>query len=118
MELNREHFRANIFYNFQRGLTQQQWIDEFNSIFSDEAPSRTSVYRWYDGELNRDRSSVQDEFRKGRPKSVVVPEAIDGDTIEVSTIGLPSPVVQSKTNFVKVVQNQFLFRKPLMLCAS
>ena len=41
----------------------------------DEASSRTSVYRWY-GELNRGRSSLQDEFREGRPKSVVVPEAI------------------------------------------
>ena len=28
MELNREHFRAIIFYNFRRGLTQQQCIDE------------------------------------------------------------------------------------------
>ena len=48
MELNREHFRANIFYNFRRGLTQQQCIDELNSIFGDEAPSSKSVYRWYD----------------------------------------------------------------------
>ena len=29
------------------------------------------------GEFNRGRSSLQDEFRKGRPKSVVVPEIID-----------------------------------------
>ena len=35
MELNREHFRAIIFYNFRRGLTQQQYIDEHNSIFGD-----------------------------------------------------------------------------------
>ena len=27
-------------------------------------------------------------------------------------------VVHSKTNFVKVVQNQLLFQKPLMLCAN
>ena len=67
MELNREHFRAIIFYNFRRGLTQQQCI---------EAPSRTSVYRWY-FEFNRGRSSLQDEFREGRPKSVVVPETFD-----------------------------------------
>ena len=71
MELNRKHFRAFIFYNFRRGLTQQQCIDELNSIFGGKAPSRTSVYRWYD-EFNRDRSSLQDEF-----KSVVVPETID-----------------------------------------
>ena len=76
MELNREDFRAIIFYNFRRGLTQQQCIDELNSIFGDEAPSRTSVYRWY-GEFNRGRSSPQDEFRESRPKSVVFPETID-----------------------------------------
>ena len=76
MELNRENFRVIIFYNFRRGLSQQQCIDELNSIFDDEAPSRTSVYRWY-GEFNRGRSSLQDEFREGRPKSVVIPETID-----------------------------------------
>ena len=76
MELNREHFRAIIFYNFRRGLTQQQCINELNSIFCDEVPTRSSVYRWY-GEFNRSRSSLQDEFRKGRPKSVVVPKTID-----------------------------------------
>ena len=69
MELNREHFRVIVFYNFRRGLTQQQCIDELNSLFGDEAPPRTSFYRWY-GE------------------------------------------------FMKVVQNQLLFRKPLMLCAN
>ena len=79
MELNREHFRA-IFNNFRRGLTQQQCIDELNSIFGDEALSRTSVCRWY------------------------------GNSTEV--------VVHSKMNFVKVVLNQLLFRKPLMLWAN
>ena len=42
----------------------------------DEAPSSTRVYRWY-GEFNRGHSSLQDEFREGRPKSVVFPETID-----------------------------------------
>ena len=45
MALNREHFRAIIFDNLRRGLTQQQCIDELNSIFGAEAPSRNSVYR-------------------------------------------------------------------------
>ena len=58
MKLNREHCRAIIFYNFRCGLTQQQCIDELNSIFGDEVQSRTSVYRWY-GEFNRGRSSLQ-----------------------------------------------------------
>ena len=76
MELNRKHFRAIIFYNFWRGLTQQQCIDELNSVFGDKAPWRTSVYRWC-GEFNRLCSSLQDEFRESRPKSVVVSETID-----------------------------------------
>ena len=71
MELNRKHFRAIIFYTFRRVLTQQQSIDELNSIFGDEAPLRST---------------------------------------EV--------VAHSKTNFVKVVQDQLLFRKPLTLCAN
>ena len=57
-------------------LNQQQCIDELNSICGCEAPSRTSIYRWY-GKFNRGRSSLQDKIRKGRPKSVVVPETTD-----------------------------------------
>ena len=73
MELSREHFRAIIFYSFRCGLARQQCIDELNSNFGDEAPSRTRVYRWH-GEFNRGGSSLQDEFPEGRPKSVVDPE--------------------------------------------
>ena len=87
MELNREHFRAIIFSNFQRGLTQQKCIDELNSMFDDEASSRASVYRWY-SEFSRGRSSIQDEFRKGRPKSVVVSETIDAARQLISSCDL------------------------------
>ena len=51
-------------------------VHRWNSNFVDEALSRTSVYRWY-GEFSRGRSSLQNEFREGRLKSVVVPEIID-----------------------------------------
>ena len=76
MKLNREHLRAIIFENFRHGLNQQQYIDELNSFFGNEAPSRTIVYRRY-SEFNRGRSSLQDEFCVDRPKSVVVLETID-----------------------------------------
>ena len=52
MEFNHEHYSAIILYNFRRGLTQQQCIDELNLTFDDEVPSTTSVNRWYD-ECNR-----------------------------------------------------------------
>ena len=35
-----------------------------------------------------------------------------------SMVNSTEVVSHSKTNFVKVVQNQLLFRKPLMLCAN
>ena len=76
MELNREHFRAIIFYNFRRGLTQQQCMDELKSLYGDEAPSYSTVKNWYN-EFNRGRRSLNDEFREGRPKTAVVPENID-----------------------------------------
>ena len=68
-------FAGLFFYNFRRGLTQQQCIDELNSIFGNKAPSRTSVYRWYVEWYGR--SSLLHEFREGRPKSAVVPETMD-----------------------------------------
>ena len=76
MELTRENFRAMIYYDFRRGLTQEQCINQLNSTFGDEAPSTPTVYRWYI-EFKRGRSSLTDEVKEGRPKSVVVPENID-----------------------------------------
>ena len=43
MELNREDIPAIIFYNFRRGLTQQQCIDELNSIFGDTILKKCTV---------------------------------------------------------------------------
>ena len=69
-------FMRIFFYNFRHRLTQQQCIDELQSIFGDEAPSRTNVYRWC-GEFNRARSSLQDEFRECSPKPDVISETIN-----------------------------------------
>lgn len=76
MDLTRENFRAMIFYDFRRGLTRQQCFDQLNSTFGDEAPHFATVKRWFN-EFDRGRSSLQDQFREGRPKSVVLPENID-----------------------------------------
>ncbi|GFT68872.1 hypothetical protein NPIL_617781 [Nephila pilipes] len=64
MELNREHFRAIIFHNFRRGLSRQECFDELNSLYSDKAPSYSTVKNWYN-EFNRGRCSIQDESRAG-----------------------------------------------------
>lgn len=76
MDLNREHFRAMIFYDFRSNSTQQQCMERLVAAFGDEAPSKTTIYRWYK-EFKSGRNSLSDEFREGRPPTAVVPANID-----------------------------------------
>lgn len=76
MELSRESFRAMIYYDFKSGLTQQQCGDRLTTAFSSEAPSKTTIYRWY-SEFQRGRVSLTDDVREGRPKSAVTDHNID-----------------------------------------
>lgn len=76
MELSHENFRAMIFYDFRCGLTRQGCVTKLQETFGDEAPSRATVYRWF-AEFDRGRESLQDEYREGRPRSVVLPHNID-----------------------------------------
>ena len=76
MELTRENLHAIIYYDFRRRLSRQECIYQLISTFGDEAPSYATVKRWYN-DFIRGRHSLTDEFRKGRPKSVVGPENIN-----------------------------------------
>lgn len=76
MELTREDFRVIIYYNFRKNLSQQECIDDLISVFGNEAPSRTSVYRWY-SEFQRGRDRLTDNPREGRPKTAVTQENIE-----------------------------------------
>ena len=76
MDLIRNHFRWIIFYNFRRGLSRQECIDELRSLFGDKAPSYSTVKNWCN-EFNCGPRSLKHEVREGRPKTVVVPENID-----------------------------------------
>ncbi|CAH2003352.1 unnamed protein product [Acanthoscelides obtectus] len=74
IEPNREHFRAIIYYNFQRQLSQQECLAELLSVFGNEAPHQSTIItRWY-GEFKRGRS---DDSRVGAPKTAVTQENID-----------------------------------------
>ncbi|CAH1994001.1 unnamed protein product [Acanthoscelides obtectus] len=63
MELSREHFRAIIYYNLQRQLSQQECLDELLSVFGNEAPHLSTISRWY-GEFKRGRVSLSDDPRE------------------------------------------------------
>ncbi|CAH1984420.1 unnamed protein product [Acanthoscelides obtectus] len=74
MELNREHFRAIIYYNFQRHLSQQECLAELLSVFGNEAPHQSTISRCY-GEFKRGRASLSDDPSVGAPK--VTQENVD-----------------------------------------
>ncbi|CAH2007870.1 unnamed protein product [Acanthoscelides obtectus] len=73
MELNREHFRAIIYYNFQSQLSQQECLAELLSVFGNEAPHQSTISRWY-GEFKRGRVSLSEDPRVGAPKTAVTQE--------------------------------------------
>ncbi|CAH2002003.1 unnamed protein product, partial [Acanthoscelides obtectus] len=66
MELNREHFRAIIYYNFQRQLSQQECLAELLSVFGNETPHQSTISR-----------CLSDDPRLGAPKTAVTQENVD-----------------------------------------
>ncbi|CAH1982766.1 unnamed protein product [Acanthoscelides obtectus] len=77
MELNREHFCAIMYYNFQRQLLQQECLAELLSVFGNEATHQSTISRWY-GEFKRGPVSLSDDPRVGAPKTAVTQENVDG----------------------------------------
>ncbi|CAH1966028.1 unnamed protein product [Acanthoscelides obtectus] len=76
MELNREHFRAIIYYNFQRKSSQPEYLAELLPVFGNKAPHQSTISRWY-GELKPGRVSLSDDPRVGVPKTAVTQENVD-----------------------------------------
>ncbi|CAH1996407.1 unnamed protein product [Acanthoscelides obtectus] len=76
MELNREHFRVIIYYNFQRQLSQQECLAELLSVFGNEAPHQLTISRWY-GECKRGRVSLSDDPSVGAPKTAITQKNVD-----------------------------------------
>ncbi|CAH2018787.1 unnamed protein product [Acanthoscelides obtectus] len=101
MELNREHFRAIIYYNFQRQLSQQECHAELLSVFGNEAPHQTTISRWY-REFKRGRVSLSDDSRVGAAKTAVT--QADVNAIEAS-------LKISKTSIQKILHEELGVRK-------
>ena len=75
MELERRDFRAMMFYDFMRKLSVEQSHNNLLEAFQNQAPFKRTVERLF-LEFNRDRTSLQDEPRSGRPSTAVTPENI------------------------------------------
>ena len=55
-------FMKTIFHNFQRGLSQQECIDE--PLYGNDAPSYSTVMNWFN-EFNCGRRLIKDQVREG-----------------------------------------------------
>lgn len=75
MNLTRENFRVMIFYDFRCHLSQQESYDRLLLDFHDEAPSRATVYNWFN-EFKRGRTNLTDDLREGRPSTATTEDNI------------------------------------------
>lgn len=75
MNLSRENFRAMIFYDFRCHISQQESYDRLRLAFHDEAPSRATVYNWFN-EFKRGRTNLTDDLREGRPSTATTEDNI------------------------------------------
>ena len=55
-------FRVMMFYNYMKGLHQEESLENFKQLFGKNAPLRTQVCFWF-GEVGRCRQSFNDEYR-------------------------------------------------------
>lgn len=46
MELQRDHYRAMIFYGFEVSLTQEQRVEKLVLVFGEETRFRATLCRW------------------------------------------------------------------------
>lgn len=71
----RRDVRAIKLYNFKRGLSPENCVEEMKNVFEDEAPSRSTVFRWY-LQFQRGIYKLDDDVRTGRPSTAVSEENI------------------------------------------
>ena len=75
MKLEKDHWRAMMFYDFKSGLKQQESLERLRQAFGDDAPSRATVYNWF-AEFRREREALKDGERTGRPCSATTEQSI------------------------------------------
>src|SRR5436190_21585100 len=75
MKMDKIEYRAVIKYLFLKGNMPTQIKDELDSVYGDSAPSFTTVKFWA-AEFKRDRKSLGDVERSGRPKTASTDENI------------------------------------------
>ena len=73
-----------IYYNLKCGLASKKCLNRLHLAFENKASSKSCVYNWF-AVFQRRRTSLENEFREGRPSTSVVTSNVDAvrDMIKV-----------------------------------
>jgi transposase len=74
--MDKIEYRAVIKFFAKEGLTPTDMHSKFIKVYGESSPSFSTIEKW-DAEFKRGRTSLEDDPRKGRPKSATPPEIIE-----------------------------------------
>ena len=74
--MDKIEYRAVIKFFVKEGLTPNEIHLKFIKVYGDSSPSFSTIKKWA-AEFKRGRTSLEDDPREGRPKSVTTPEIIE-----------------------------------------
>jgi histone-lysine N-methyltransferase SETMAR len=74
--MDKIEYRAVIKFVVKEGLTPNEIYSKFIKVYGDASPLFSTIKKWA-AEFKRDRTSLVDDPREGRPKSATTPEIIE-----------------------------------------
>lgn len=74
--MDKIEYRAVIKFSLKEGLTVSEIQTKFRNVYGDSSPSFSTIKKWA-AEFKRDRSSLEDDPRTGRPKTATTSEMIE-----------------------------------------
>ena len=76
LKMDKIEYRAVINFFVKEGLTPNEIHLKFINVNGDSSPSFATIKKWA-AEFKRGRTGLEDDPRKGRPKSATTPEIIE-----------------------------------------
>jgi transposase len=74
--MDKVEYLAVVKFFEKEGLTRNEIHSKFIKVYGDSSPSFSTIKKWV-AEFKHGRTSLEDDPREGRPKSVTTPEIID-----------------------------------------
>jgi histone-lysine N-methyltransferase SETMAR len=76
LKMDKIEYHAVIKFFVKEGLTPNKIYSKFMKVYGDSSPSFSTIKKWA-AEFKRGHTSLEDDPRKGRPKSATSPEIVE-----------------------------------------